>query len=889
MRVGVGAGLCKRRTAGFAQPIAGQTLRAIEWFDTNVTAGAPGAFNSVTGQITGGLDGGPNKANHTTRRSGGFRLVDSSEQSAGGTQFKGNHLTDSAGVQLNLRLGGWFYFLNGPRVQASNFQQFMCWTKPGTFEDGLRLKQTSATSIDVELIYNNGPGPGTTTITVGKWYWISMSVVYTSSFQWTGKAMVLPLGGSATILGAINGTGVGWDTSFRFFLQQFNQAGQGVWCGRVGAVCLHEITNHTQGDIYPAEINPPTTARSVYTINTSTGNDSNIAGPWQSLTGLQTALRWSVLKGAATPWKTAAGSDASYSTFSASDVTAKKAWQAAFDADDTSKVPQGDIVQIAPGDYFCSSETDLEYTPGLTVEGTSTTDRPTIYLDTALSSGGWSALAGTTNCYSHTSAGINNGGLYQGTTPDANGRIQRLQLRCYRGTADAAAKTYLDANPGTYCTDGTNIWLHPYGSINPTTTTIYKASLPTASSACFWIGDTLVRNINFGGGLEWATPDVTPLVVHYHLAARWSQTHGMISVVKNCRFKEYGKHALAMVTNSQKGLFSTHDIEVTNGPPVNGTPGIDFGGGSATGFVDFSGASTQSADGTGLVVQHYRPVGRNLNGVIGSATGTDSALSPPYGSHNNGGYYQFAFVGFYNQNFFTGSYSNFVPGGQAQDAFPKDDMTYDVGTESHTGTTGSASQASFSWSHASILRPLGVLVFVGANSATNPVTSVTYGGVALSAVSGGAAVDTAGEPGAMKAYFLAGTSIPTGTQTVVVNRTNNATVMYAVAVTIASWGDPEVYTSGIVLRQEDFNLTEENVSDGSPGTNSMRFAACFSGLDSVMTPGANSTAVHDIDFGTSIMQVVRETNIGQGSRPVGFTAAGSDDAAAVYLAVRDAP
>lgn len=207
-------------------------------------------------------------------------------------------------------------------------------------------------------------------------------------------------------------------------------------------------------------------------------------------------------------------------------------------------------------------------------------------------------------------------------------------------------------------------------------------------------------------------------------------------------------------------------------------------------------------------------------------------------------------------------------------------------SESHTGTTGSASQASFTWNHGNAGdTPKGVLIFTFVNLNADDALSVTFGGVNVPAVSGGRAVDTATEPGDCKAWFL-GSGLPTGVQAVVVNRTNNANVMYAAANSVSAAADTEVYLAGIVLLQEDRALTQQSVDDGSPGTNSVRFAGCNYGGMNFPAAGTNSTTQQFIDFGARTIGVVSETVAGQGSRLVGFTDA-SDDVAAVHLAVRE--
>lgn len=214
-------------------------------------------------------------------------------------------------------------------------------------------------------------------------------------------------------------------------------------------------------------------------------------------------------------------------------------------------------------------------------------------------------------------------------------------------------------------------------------------------------------------------------------------------------------------------------------------------------------------------------------------------------------------------------------------------VAYDAESESHAGTTGSLSEASFSWTHSPSGTARGVVVFVfSTGNTTNQATGVDYGGVSLTEVSGGTAVDSAGETGVCTAYFL-GASLPSGNQTITVARNNNSTGMYAVAFTVTAANDTEVYEAGIALLQGDGTLAEQSVDDGTPGTNSLRFAGLNSGLPDVPSAGANSTSGPSIDVGARVIASVYETTAGQGSRNVGFSSGTSDDRAAVHLAVRE--
>lgn len=197
---------------------------------------------------------------------------------------------------------------------------------------------------------------------------------------------------------------------------------------------------------------------------------------------------------------------------------------------------------------------------------------------------------------------------------------------------------------------------------------------------------------------------------------------------------------------------------------------------------------------------------------------------------------------------------------------------------------GGSEIGTFSWTHTPAGTPSGVLVFVmRVDDDADAVSGVTYGGTAMTAVSGGFALDSSGEQGNCKAYFL-GSSVPTGAQTVQVSVTAG-TEHVAWAITVTSVGDTA--TAGVVLLQGDGTLAEQSVNDGSPGSPSLRYAAGFTGLASPPSAGANSTSLDAIDQGTLGFAVCRETTAGQGSRPVGFSSGSTDDRAFVHLAVTE--
>lgn len=165
--------------------------------------------------------------------------------------------------------------------------------------------------------------------------------------------------------------------------------------------------------------------------------------------------------------------------------------------------------------------------------------------------------------------------------------------------------------------------------------------------------------------------------------------------------------------------------------------------------------------------------------------------------------------------------------------------------------------------------------------AEDHISGVTYGGVSLAAVSGGFAVDTSGEQGMCKAYFL-GSGVPTGAQTVQVTTTSGG--YNAGAITVTSVGDTQA--TGAVLLQGDGTLAEQSVNDGSSSP-SMRYAAGFTGLNTPPSVGSNSTSLFSDDNGTDSSVICRETTAGTGSRSVGFSSGTTDDRAFVHLAIRE--
>ena len=178
-------------------------------------------------------------------------------------------------------------------------------------------------------------------------------------------------------------------------------------------------------------------------------------------------------------------------------------------------------------------------------------------------------------------------------------------------------------------------------------------------------------------------------------------------------------------------------------------------------------------------------------------------------------------------------------------------IAHDYASESHTGTTGSTSAASFTWTHSGRAAASGgvqgAVVFTFVNTGANHIAGVTYGGVAMVAVTSGQALDTAGEPGCCKAWFL-GNSCAGDNQTVSVTCSQNAQVKYAVCATVTGSYNTKVHLPPVVL-QEDGILAEQNINTG--GFYAIRYAGIFSGSATPRGVGTNTTSLQQIDYTSS--------------------------------------
>jgi len=186
------------------------------------------------------------------------------------------------------------------------------------------------------------------------------------------------------------------------------------------------------------------------------------------------------------------------------------------------------------------------------------------------------------------------------------------------------------------------------------------------------------------------------------------------------------------------------------------------------------------------------------------------------------------------------------------------------------------------FSHTGGASPEGVIVLIAHGTvSTDIVVGVTYGGMALTRVR--TSFDTLTEPGRSYIYFL-GSGVPSGLQTVSIDRSEATTSVFAVCITLDANGDTEpVSDAGI-----NENAANPQVTLAFGGRTCMSFCILYGGGGSPAsyTSLGDQTRVHDHDFGMFTGVCDRLTTAQSADDTIGYTSA-SDDVAFSAFAVSE--
>ena len=205
-------------------------------------------------------------------------------------------------------------------------------------------------------------------------------------------------------------------------------------------------------------------------------------------------------------------------------------------------------------------------------------------------------------------------------------------------------------------------------------------------------------------------------------------------------------------------------------------------------------------------------------------------------------------------------------------------VAFDAYTKSAVPVTGN-----FTFNHTPVGTPRAVLVFTCQGASSNDVTGMSYGSLALTAVSGSPNTLTTGELGNITCWF-GGSGIPTGVQTITAASGASSKVAYCITLTGAA--DTEVV---------DSDGTINSTSQANPSVTlslSGRASFCAIGFEggpdapTGVTPFANWTARDETDPGLAILALYTYDTIGTADVSAGWTQV-ADDAVAIAVAVSE--
>jgi hypothetical protein len=451
----------------------------------------------------------------------------------------------------------------------------------------------------------------TITLSLYTWYWFQAEWVNGPENPCHVKFSYKPLGGALTQFAGYDGPNVPGYYIQRVYstcATAYPQANQASWTGRMGGVSLYSIS--ALGDLNGPDstlIDPVATPTNWY-VNPATGNDGNDGltptTAWQTVTKLNTEMANSGVLGAA---GYATGDTVTIDTTVANLVLGQNSLNI--------NTPGVNIIQLGGG---------------LAGAGE-------IQAWTTIPSGNWRGpVSGTTHVYQSTLSTIDSGSVLW-----ENDKWMNHPTGSNLGAVQAA----LDSTAGSFWTDGTTMYVHPFGDTNPSSDgKCYTRSYLRGSSAAPAVAIN-APNVHLNGLRtrktcisDPATGDPIDSYCYQEDIGQYSSNSSML--IENCYGAYGGKHIFGFTDSSL-----TRQIVVSNCEAEQATPYTAAGG--QTCWVDYSGTAGENGTAT---TQYYNCTTLMNEGLIGSSAGYYNRDQPGWISHSDGAGTPFAEVDFFNCN-----------------------------------------------------------------------------------------------------------------------------------------------------------------------------------------------------------------------------------------------
>ncbi len=488
--------------------------------------------------------------------------------------------------------------------------------------------------------FNYGGAPVTFTgpvVTANTWIWVAVAwqIQSGSNSPYGIRCMSQTLGGSLNIWGSADGL-CALDTSFSSVNVGLQTGGTGPEL-RVGCPSLYAMSSFS--DVaYPSDIIAPVEQSYNWYVNPVSGNDSNDGST------------------PSTAWKTAAK------------VNLESQYCGMLDSNALGP-GGGDVLTIdtSSGALVIGPNALTFSTLGLKVQPASGQTYIKCQAEEFLANSAFTATPGLSHTYQTADTQTN---IVAWENDEWMWHVQAASYASTATVTNPVTGTYtsftsagaaLDATPGSFYTDGTTLYIHPFNNTNPITDgNVYTRSMNRnqASAVVFTAGNyladgfyirktTLVDSSNDDFGAYCFQDDV-------------SSGTGMNSEVLGGYFAYGDKHCFGSTSGVTNSTLLVLNTECEQGHPYCG-----YGG--QTPFVSYTGPTT------GDITHIYRGCTcLKRSGLIGSAagdplgTGGDIILS-----HNNGGGISFASIAIDGCNFASGNIdigaaTNLVVGDETQ-------------------------------------------------------------------------------------------------------------------------------------------------------------------------------------------------------------------------------
>ena len=473
--------------------------------------------------------------------------------------------------------------------------------------------------------YNSGGAPVVFTspaIVPNTWVWLAVAwqIQSGANYPYGIRCMSMPLGGTQTTWGSADGL-CALDTSFSAVNVGLATGGTGPDV-RIGCPTLYSIGSFSDFAYPTADIAPPVNQSNNWYVNPATGNDNNDGAT------------------PATAWRTA------------SKVTTESFYSGMLDSNATGP-GNGDVLTIdtSSAPLLIDASTLTFNTQGLKVQPASGQTYIKCQAEDFVANASFTPTPGLSKTYqtADTQSNVvpweNDKWMWHVKSAAFGAAAAITDPRTNTTTTYASTGAALDAVPGSFYTDGTNLYIHPFGDTNPRTDgKIYTRSINRQGLAAVAFTAGNYRAIGFSIKKTTLVDSSDNCFGAYCFQDGVPSGTGQSSSIEGCYFAYGYKHCLGSTNGLTASTLLVLDTECEQGHPYCG-----YGG--QTPFVSYSGATT--ADN----IHIYRGCTcLARSGLIGSTTGDPVGTGGDIiYSHNNGTGVSFASITLDNCNFASGS------------------------------------------------------------------------------------------------------------------------------------------------------------------------------------------------------------------------------------------